>query len=104
MKEMIERGLVSSDECRHYKEHSYQHVDPSEEGVNRAFSIARKIPEDIVSKRTITRRNASEVREKLEPFVRAGASQIVLYDVSSMSVSAKSRDWANSMREMSKEI
>jgi len=69
--------------------------------VNRAFSIAKKVPLDLVAEFAMVGENPAEIREKLEPFIRAGADQIVLTDVYSMMVSAKAQDYSEFLREMS---
>ncbi|MDA4111977.1 MAG: LLM class flavin-dependent oxidoreductase [Thaumarchaeota archaeon] len=104
MNEMSEKGLISPAEKERYSELSYQYMDPTDEGVKRAFSIAKKIPSDTLSKYLIIGRNPAEIMEKLEPFAKAGARQIVLNDVYSLIVSASSQDCKKFMGEMSHEL
>jgi len=104
MNELSEKGLISPSEKERYSELSYQYIDPTDEGVKKAFSLAKKIPPDTVAKYLTIGRNPAEIMDKLEPFVKAGARQIVLNDVYSLSVTANSQDCQNFFREMSREL
>ncbi len=101
LKEMAQRGLVDSV----YTDStiSYQQMRASEDEVRKAISIAQKIPDDIVSSFAVIG-TPSQIREKLEPFVKAGASHIVFFDVYSMGVSGKVEDYASFIREFSRQF
>ena len=101
MKEMAKRGLLSTSDEERYTALSYQHMDPTEEGVKKAFSIAKKIPDDIVEKYVLIAKDAPEVQEKLASIAKKIETRhVVLYDVYSLSVSGKGEDCASFIREI----
>src|SRR5207245_9991895 len=63
---------------------SYQHMEPTNEGSDYLASVAKKIPDDLVKKYALVGRDFGIIREQIEPFVEAGARQVVIFDVHSI--------------------